>query len=33
MTNLISVEVLERTDTTAITKWKSNVDGIEIDWK
>lgn len=33
MTNLISVEVLERTETTTITKWKSNVDGIEIDWK
>lgn len=33
MTNLISVEVLERTETTTITKWKSNVDGIEINWK
>lgn len=33
MTNLISVEVLERTETTTITKWKSKVDGIEINWK
>ncbi|MBP2633902.1 MAG: cyclase/dehydrase [Firmicutes bacterium] len=33
MTNLVSVEVLERTETTTITKWKSKVDGIEINWK
>lgn len=33
MPNLVSVEVLERTENTTITKWKSSVDGIEINWK
>lgn len=32
MADLVSVEVLERTATTTITKWVSNVDGRIIKW-
>jgi coenzyme Q-binding protein COQ10 len=32
MTDLVSVEVLERQETTTITRWVSNVDGRIIRW-
>jgi coenzyme Q-binding protein COQ10 len=32
MTDLVSVEVLERFDNTTVTKWVSNVDGRIIRW-
>lgn len=32
MTDLVSVEVLERTGNTTVTKWVSNVDGRVIKW-
>ena len=32
MTDLVSVEILERTATTTVSKWVSNVDGRVIKW-
>lgn len=32
MTNLVSVEVVERTGNTTVSKWVSNVDGRVIKW-
>lgn len=32
MKDLVSVEVIERTDCTTVTKWVSNVDGRSIRW-
>ncbi|MDT8901214.1 type II toxin-antitoxin system RatA family toxin [Anaeroselena agilis] len=32
MADLVSVEVIERTDNTTVTKWVSNVDGRVIRW-